>query len=156
MLQKGDMLQLNAPYLMVSLGVWGTPIIIDGPPKRPGPPNFKSWKFWSPEHQFCKNGTRLCGQLQVPKSSSIFHFNKILTFVVPQLPILFRTRATFSTEKILKTQCFQVAKTALKIVSFSKLPLILNMSFHTFLALDNWGYPYHNSPSPYHAQSPQC
>ena len=27
---------------MVSLGVRGTPIIIDGPPKSPGPPKFKS------------------------------------------------------------------------------------------------------------------
>ena len=32
-----------------------------------------------------------------PNNSGIFHFNKILTFAIPQLPMLLRTRATFST-----------------------------------------------------------
>ena len=47
-------------------------------------------------------------KLQVPKNGGTFHFNKVLTFPVPQLSILFRTKATFSTMvgENFENQCF--------------------------------------------------
>ena len=122
---------------MVSLGVWGNPIIIDGPPKDQVPPISNHENFGPRSTNFAKTVLVCAANYKCQRAVVFFTSTKfwLLWSLNSQFYSELELHSPPWLEKILKTQCFQVAKTALKIVSFSKLPLILNMSFH-MLVLD--------------------